>query len=80
VVAEVPNNLAAAIGRLTLAAAELDNADGGSWDLLAHRTHLRHPADLETLDGPADRLLRVRDRLLEILAAQLDNQPLTPTA
>ncbi len=44
------------------------------WELLHYKTHLRNPADPNTLDGIASQLMETRNRLVHVLTAQINNQ------
>jgi hypothetical protein len=45
-----------------------------NWQLLHYKTHLRNPADPNTLDGIAHQLMEIRNHLVHILTAQINNQ------
>jgi hypothetical protein len=49
------------------------------WELLHYKTHLRRPADPQTLDEIVRQLLEVRNELVRILTAQINRRP-APTA
>jgi hypothetical protein len=44
------------------------------WELLHYKTHVRHPADPRALDDLARRLLDARNRLVDIVTAQINRQ------
>lgn len=44
------------------------------WGLLHYKTYLRNPADPNTLDGIAHQLVEIRNHLVHILTAQINNQ------
>jgi hypothetical protein len=55
-----------------------DDPGGSSerWELLHYKTHVRHPADPYTLDDLACQLMEARNRLVQIVTAQINNRPL----
>jgi predicted P-loop ATPase/GTPase len=48
---------------------------GQGWELLHYKTYIRHPADRQTLDNLARELMDVRNQLVRIVTAQINNHP-----
>jgi hypothetical protein len=46
------------------------------WELLHYKTHVRQPADPRMLDELARQLMDTRNRLVQILTAQINKQPI----
>ncbi|GGM59639.1 hypothetical protein GCM10011608_50940 [Micromonospora sonchi] len=53
----------------------VNNGPGQEWELLHYKTHVRHPADPLTLDELARHLMDIRDQLVRIVTAQINNAP-----
>lgn len=52
---------------------------GQGWELLHYKTSVRHPADPQTLDDLARELMDVRNQLVRIVTAQINNRPIPTT-
>jgi hypothetical protein len=52
-----------------------DDPDQG-WELLHYKTAVRHLADPQTLDDLARELMDVRNQLVRIVTAQINNRPI----
>ncbi|MEU6429554.1 hypothetical protein ABZ860_26965 [Microbispora sp. NPDC046973] len=48
---------------------------GQGWELLHYKSYVRHPADPQTLDELARQLMEIRNQLVRIVTAQINNRP-----